>query len=64
MVIHAALLTAVHPQPPEAVTGTVPVEAPAPDVALVGFNADTQVVVNDHADDAFAPTLFLAPMAQ
>ena len=64
MVIHAVLLTAVHPQPVAAVTGTYPVDEPAPTVTPGGLIAATQEVVNDHAPDAFAPTLFLAPTAQ
>jgi hypothetical protein len=63
-VIHVALLTAVHPQPAEAVTGTVPLPPAAAAVALEGFSDDKQPVVKDHAAEAFAPRLFLAPMAQ
>jgi hypothetical protein len=33
-------------------------------VALDVFSADTQLVVKDHAAEAFAPSLFLAPTAQ
>jgi hypothetical protein len=64
MVIHAALLTAVQPQPDVAVTDTDPVDAAAAAVALEGFGAETQEVENDHVADAFAPTLFRAPTAQ
>ena len=32
--------------------------------SLDGFSADTQLVVKDHAVEAFAPKLFLAPTAQ
>jgi hypothetical protein len=32
--------------------------------ALEGFSADTQLVVKDHAVEAVAPRLFLAPTAQ
>ena len=62
--IHAALLTAVHPQPVAAVTGIVPVPPVAAAVALEGASADTQLVVKDHAGEEFAPRLFLAPTAQ
>jgi hypothetical protein len=64
IVIHAALLTAVHPQPAAAVTGTVPAPPAAGAAALDGLSAATQFVVKDHAAEAFAPSPFLAPTAQ
>jgi hypothetical protein len=64
MVIHATLLTAVHAQPVPALTGIVPVPPAAAIVVLDGLTAATQLVVNDHAAEAFAPTPFLAPIAQ
>ncbi len=64
IVIQAALFTAVHPQPDVPVTGIVPVDAAATADALEGFGAETHVVVKDQVEDAFAPTLFRAPMAQ
>ena len=64
MAIHVALLAAVQPQPDPAITGIVPVPPAAPAVALDGFSAATQPVVKDHATEAFAPRLFLAPIAQ
>jgi hypothetical protein len=38
--------------------------APAPTAALDGFNGETQLVEKEDAEEAFAPTLFLAPIAQ
>jgi uncharacterized metal-binding protein len=64
IVIHATLLTAVHAHPVVAVTGIVPVTPATGTVVLDGFSADTQLVVKDHAVEAFAPKLFLAPTAQ
>ena len=64
MVIHGTLLTAVHPQPAVAVTGMAPVPPAAGAVVPDAFRAATQLVVKDHAVEAFAPRLFLAPTAQ
>jgi len=58
------LLTAVHAQPVVAVTGIVPAPPAAAAAALDGVSADAQPVVKDHAEEACAPKLFLAPTAQ
>jgi hypothetical protein len=63
-VIHATSLTAVQLQPDPAVTGIEFAPPTAGAVALDGFSAARQPVEKDHAEEAFAPRLFLAPTAQ
>ena len=58
IVSHAAFDVAVHAQPVPAVTATVPVEAPAPGLALVGEIEYVQLDVGHVKASVYAPVVF------